>query len=368
MRVLCAPDSFKGSLDANHVAQAIRRGISQSAPSWIVDTHPLADGGEGTLDILSEHGFQLETRRVRNHQGREIEADFGLRGKTALIESARACGFDPAATVDDALTASSFGVGQLISQALDAGASEILLTIGGTATTDGGAGMVTALGARLLDIDGNPIQPGGKGLLELRTVDRTALDARITATKFRVLSDVTNPLLGPSGAAQVFAPQKGADAGAVAMLDAGLTKLQGVLNSDRAQDVGAGAGGGLGFAALEFLGAEVLSGAREVMRLTGFAEKLDRADLVITGEGSFDAQSLSGKVPHEVMVAARKKGIPVLLVCGRAAETTSAELEALGLVHLICLTDLEPDIDRCISVAEELLFRVGNRIPSALNF
>lgn len=368
MRVLCAPDSFKGSLDASRVAQAIRRGISQSASSWIVDTHPLADGGEGTLDILSEHGFQIETRWVRDQLGREIEAAYGLRGTTALIESARACGFDPTATVDEAFSASSFGVGQLISHALDSGAKEILLSIGGTATTDGGAGMVTALGVRLLDTHDKPIQPGGKGLLELRTVDRTALDSRVSATRFRVLSDVTNPLLGPNGAAQVFAPQKGADAGAVALLESGLTKLQRVLNSNRAQDVGAGAGGGLGFAALEFLGAEVRSGAREVMELTGFAEKLDKADFVITGEGSFDAQSLAGKVPYEVMFAAREKDIPVLLVCGRGAERTAAELEVLGLVQLICLTDIEPDINRCISEAEELLFRVGNQIPSALNF
>jgi glycerate kinase len=205
-------------------------------------------------------------------------------------------------------------------------------------------------------------------LTELHTVDSTGLDSRLKLTRFRVLSDVTNPLLGAQGAARVFAPQKGADPRAVVLLELGLSKLQQATLSDSAAQPGAGAGGGLGFAALEFLGAQMQSGAREVMALTGFADKLAGANLVITGEGSFDAQSLAGKVPQEVVVAAREKDIPVLVVCGTAGETTSAELEDLGLIHIMRLTDLEPDIDRCIREAEELLFRVGMQIPNALNF
>lgn len=360
MRVICAPDSFKGSLDAKRVAEAIRRGVLRAAPHWRVEIHPLADGGEGTLDILSQHGFELETSRVQNQLGVAVQAAFGLRGSTAIIESARACGFAANATPHDAGRATSFGVGQLIASALGVGATEILLTIGGTATTDGGAGMITALGGKFLTASGEPVQPGGLGLLEMHAVDISGLDSRLATASVRVLCDVTNPLLGPNGAAETFGPQKGADPETVALLETGLAKFQAVLNSKHANHSGSGAGGGLGFAALEFFGAQVVSGAREVMHLTGFADALQGADLVITGEGSFDSQSLAGKVPYEVVAAAKQRGIPVVLVCGTAAELPQAELVELGVHRILRLTDLQPDVALSIRDAETLLERLGS--------
>lgn len=362
MRIVCAPDSFKGSLGAWEVARAVARGISASAPSSTVTAHPLSDGGEGTLEILSHHGFQLHERTIRNHRGQKIVARFGLRDAVAVVESALACGFEPQASPEDALLASSVGVGELISHALDAGAREILLTLGGTASTDGGVGMARALGYEFFDDHGSPIPSGGGGLRALHTIDRSGRDARLDHVTISALTDVDNPLCGPRGAAFVFAPQKGADSEAVEALEEGLSRLVEVSSSPHAEVTGAGAGGGLGFGSMEFLGATTRSGAKSMMELTGFDEALDGADLVITGEGSFDDQSLEGKIPFEVIKRARAKGIPVQVVCGVNAATNMAALQTWGIERIWALVDVEPNRQQSISHAASLLEGVGAEI------
>lgn len=366
MRVVCAPDSFKGSLGAHSVAASVRAGILAVASDLSVVLHPLSDGGEGTLEVLAEHGFDRQPRTIHDQHGAAIEASFGLRGSTAVIESASACGFDKAATPAHALSASSFGVGELISHALDAGAREILLTLGGTSTTDGGAGMAEALGYRFLDSAGNSISRGGDGLRDLASVDTTGRDIRLDDVSIRVLTDVDNPLLGNRGAAAVFSPQKGADQDAVHQLEKGLSTLVRVTKSTHADSPGAGAGGGLGFGALEFLGATSQSGATAMMELTGFDEVLSGADLVITGEGSFDDQSLRGKVPFEVIKAAHSRGIPVWVVCGVNGMSSKSALEEWGIRHVSALSEREPDREKSIAHAAELLQKVGAEIGRSL--
>ena len=366
MRVVCAPDSFKGSLDASGVVEALSTGLKASLPGVDVVSHPLADGGEGTLEILSHHGFDLHERAIHDQLGRELRGAFGLRGDLAVVESAVACGFDPHATAADALAASSFGVGELILHALEAGATNVLLTLGGTASTDGGVGMAEALGFRFLDAAGGSIPRGGAGLRVLERIDRTHADARIAQVAFTALTDVDNPLCGPRGAAAVFAPQKGADDAAVALLEEGLTRLVSVSASALATRAGSGAAGGLGFGAMEFLGASATSGAKAMMDITHFDEALEGADLVITGEGSFDDQSLQGKIPFEVIKRARDKGIPVAVVCGVNGVSDDDALGPWGIQHIWSLSDIEPNRSASIANAGALLERIGSEIGASL--
>jgi glycerate kinase len=328
VRVLIAPDKYRGTLTAVEAARAIATGWRRVRPDDRLLEVPLADGGEGTMDALvSALGGERRSARVRGPLGDPVEASFALvpsGGVTVgVVESARASGL---ALVSedrrDPLRATTRGTGDLILSAVRGGASEILVCLGGSATTDAGAGMAQALGVRLLDAAGAPIPPGGAGLLELARIDGSGLDRVVGRVGVQAACDVDGPLTGPHGAAHVFGPQKGASAEEVLLLDRALAHFAAVVHRDLGIDVrtvpGAGAAGGLGAGLAAFLGARLRPGAELVMDAAGFWAQLADADLVITGEGAFDASTLRGKVPAGVLAAARAAAVPALVLCGRS--------------------------------------------------
>ena len=379
MRILIAPDKFKGSLEAAEVAAAVRAGLLGVRPEDRIDIAPVADGGEGTVAAALDAGFRAVTVSVTGPLGDQVAATFACRDDLAVIEMAAASGLG-VLPVDadgsprlDALAASSAGTGELIKAALDAGCREIVLGVGGSAGTDGGAGLLTALGACLLDGRGKAVGPGGGGLVDLARVDLDGLDPRLAGTRFTLAADVTNPLLGPAGAAAVFGPQKGATPADVDLLDRALStyaaQLAEALRGDAATLAGrpgTGAAGGVGFAALAVLGAEQRSGIDVVLEFVGFDERLAGVDVVITGEGSLDAQSLGGKTPIGVARRARAHGVRVVLaVCGRS-QLTRAETEEAGFHAVFALADREPDPRRSMREAATLLEQVGAEVGRLL--
>jgi glycerate kinase len=373
MRVVVAPDKFKGSLSAPRVAHSIALGLLSIDPSATVDLVPVADGGEGTLDAAIGSGFEQRTVVVAGPTGAPLEAAFGVRGREAVIEMASASGLGvlPGGR-RDALRATSRGTGDLIVAALDAGCTRIVLGVGGSANTDGGAGLVSALGVRLLDSDGAELPDGGSALIDLARIDPSGIDQRLAAAEFILASDVDNPLLGANGAAAVFAPQKGATPADVAVLENALTRFATLLGETLGEVAvrsitapGSGAAGGVGFAALAVLGAARRPGVEVVLEFTGFAEKLVGADLVVTGEGSLDEQSLGGKTPIGVANAAALAGVPVVAVCGRTT-LGAAELAGAGFSRTYALTDYEPDVALCMTNAGALLEHIGTVIGTGL--
>ncbi|MBF6043642.1 glycerate kinase [Streptomyces sp. NRRL B-1677] len=367
VRVLIAADKFKGSLTAvevaRHVAAGLRRGADAAGRPLDVAALPVADGGDGTVDAAVAAGFARREVTVTGPVGAPVTAAYALRGGTAVVEMAEASGLRRLpGGVPAPLTATTYGTGELLRAALDAGARTLVLGIGGSATTDGGAGMLSALGARLLDASGAPVRPGGAALAGLATADLSGLDPRLRAVGLVLASDVDNPLTGPAGAAAVYGPQKGAGPDDVALLDAALAHYAAVLDGGAlAGAAGAGAAGGLGYGALAGLGAVFRPGIEVMLDVLGFAGALAGTDLVITGEGSLDAQTLRGKAPVGVAGAARERGVPVVAVCGRLALSTEA-LSAAGIGRAYALTSLEPDPARCMALAGPLLERVAERI------
>ena len=357
MKIVLASDSFKGSLSATDVVEALAEGIRESAPGAVITPQPLSDGGEGTLDVLAHHGFEIHTLTVPGSWGQPVVARFASRDGVAVIESAQAFGFLPGATDAEALDASSAGVGHLILEALASDPTEILLTVGGTSGTDGGFGMLRGLGALGLDDKGNEVGPGGGKLRQLGSVDLSGLDPRLARTRIRVLTDVSNPLLGPTGAAAIFAPQKGADQAAVEILEAGLSRLATLLGTDVAARPGSGAGGGLAFAAMAALGASQQSGAMAMMEITGVVTEMNDVDLVVTGEGSFDAQSLGGKITGVVIEHSRSQNIPVVVVCG-----VSQVAEPIAGVTVIEISAGAPSIQESIDNPVAYLRSTGRTI------
>ncbi len=362
-RVLIASDKFKGSLTAAQVGEHVAAGLRAAVPGLPVEVLPVADGGDGTVDAAVAAGFRRCAATVTGPLGEPVTASYAMRGATAVIEMAEASGLrllPPG--VFAPLTATTYGTGELLRAALDAGARTVVLGVGGSATTDGGAGMLAALGARFLDADGVPVGPGGAALARLATADLSGLDARLAATRIVLASDVDNPLCGPTGAAAVYGPQKGASAADIATLDRALARYAEVLGaSDLARAPGAGAAGGIGFGALFGLKASFRPGVDVLFELTGFQGALERADLVITGEGALDRQTLHGKAPAGVAQAARARGIEVAAVCGRL-ELPDEALRAAGISRAYALTQLEPDVTRCVAQAAPLLERLGVRI------
>jgi glycerate kinase len=378
MRVLIAPDKFKGSLEAPEVAAALATGLSSVLDDVEVDRVPVADGGEGTVAAALAAGYSAVTVTVSGPVGEPVEATFAVHGDVAVIEMARASGLDvlprrDGRPVHDALGAGTFGTGQLVAAALDAGCRSIVLGVGGSASTDGGAGLLTALGVQLLDADDQPVPSGGGGLARLETVDVSGLDKRLADTEVVLASDVANPLLGPSGAAAVFGPQKGAGPEDVHLLDDSLARfthlLAEVLGDEVhrwAESAGAGAAGGIGFAALAVLGAQRRPGIDVVLELVGLDQRLEGVDVVITGEGSLDSQSLEGKTPLGVAQRARAHGVAtVVAVCGRTL-LTEAESRGAGFDRVFALTTLQPDAERSMREAATLLERVGAEVGSYL--
>lgn len=364
MRIVIAPDKFKGSLTAAEVGDHIALGIRAACADPDITVVPMADGGEGTVDAALANGFSRIEVEVSGPLGAPVRAAIAVRGEEAVVEMAAASGL---ALVDepdrDALAATSRGTGELIRAALDAGVTRIVLAIGGSASTDGGAGMLAALGARLLDAEGRDVADGGGPLAEVVDVDLSGLDARIAETNFMLASDVDHTLLGPHGAACVFGPQKGASATDVLELERGLTvfarALQGASGGeDFASHPGAGAAGGVGFAALAVLGAERLPGVDVVVDFTRLRAHLAGADLAITGEGSFDDQSLGGKTPMGVLAAAASLAVPTVVVCGRSLLDEAAWREA-GFVGCFATADRAPDAETSMRETGPLLQAIG---------
>ncbi|WP_258803701.1 glycerate kinase [Pseudarthrobacter sp. NS4] len=381
MRIVIAPDKFKGSLSAPDVCLHLEKGLQRGAGGNLdIIRIPVADGGEGTLDAAVGSGFTRRTATVSGPTGQPVAADFAVRGHEAVIEMATASGLALVPQVlrggkpdsTSAATATSLGTGQLIRAALDAGCRRIMLGVGGSASTDGGAGLLQGLGARFLDARNNELPLGGAALANLHSIDFTHFEPRLVDTRFVLASDVDNPLLGAQGAAAIFGPQKGATQQDVGMLDAALARFVEVLAREigfraikAAEAPGAGAAGGVGFTAIAALAASRRPGIDVVLEFTGLTERLAGADLVITGEGSLDEQSLLGKTPMGVARAAAAQGVPVVAVCGR---TTLADGQgaAAGFKEIFALTELESNVDRCIAEAGQLLEQLGTQISGRL--
>jgi glycerate 2-kinase len=369
MRVVVAPDKFEGSLRAGQAAEAIEAGLRRARPDAEVVRLPLGDGGAGTLDAIVEAGFERVPVQATGPTGEPVAAAIAVDGARAFVEMAEASGLKRLPGGRRApLAATTYGTGELVAAALDRGARELVLGIGGSATTDGGAGMAAALGARLLDRAGVDLPLGGAALLQLARVDVSGLDRRLADARVTVASDVDNPLVGPEGAAHVFGPQKGAGPDEVLLLDSALRRYARVLADDLGVQVadtpGAGAAGGLGAGAIAFLGAELRPGIDLVLQLVGFERALDGADLVVTGEGRLDAQSLRGKAPVGVARAAAAHGVPVVALAG-AVEVATRELRAAGFEEAHALLELEPDPERSMAEAAGLLERLAERVGRA---
>jgi glycerate kinase len=363
--VVLAPDKFKGSATAEQVAQALRAGLLDVAPGTTVVEVPVADGGEGTVDAALRQGFRALPVRVRGPVGDPVDAVVAVRDRTAVVELALASGLALVGSRPAPLTATTYGTGQLVAAALDAGCTSLVLGLGGSASTDGGAGMLQALGATLRDADGAPVPAGEGHPLRTHAVDLAGLDPRLRDADVVVATDVDHPLLGPRGAAPVFAPQKGADAEQVRVLGAALERWAGLVGPASAGTPGAGAAGGVGFAALAALGARVRPGVEVVLELVGLADALAGARLVVTGEGSLDEQSAGGKTPVGVARAAAAAGVPVVAVAGRTTLSPDA-LRDLGFAATYTLVEREPDLARCLAEAPALLREVGREIARGL--
>lgn len=371
MRVLAAVDKFKGSLTAPEVAANLAAGLLAASTGVQVTELPVADGGEGTLDAAFGAGFRRVDAQVTGPTGEPVQSSFALLDTTAVVEMASASGLAMLPEgKPQALTATSRGTGELIKAALDAGASTIVLGVGGSACTDGGAGLLQALGLSVTNADGQELGPGGAALNDALSVNLNRLDHRLAATTIVLASDVNNPLTGPRGAAAVYGPQKGATAEDVGVLDAGLSQWVAVLADQLGPQIrvladspGAGAAGGLGFAAVAVLGGEFRPGIEVILDLVGFDALLKSADLVITGEGSLDAQSLHGKAPVGVAAAAGRGGVPVIAVAG-VISISAAELAEAGIQRGYALIDVEPDVTRCMREAGTVLTELARKIAA----
>jgi glycerate kinase len=328
VRVLVAPDKFRGTLTAAQAAEAIRAGWWRERPDDALDLVPMADGGEGTMQALVYAlGGAIERVEVTGPLGDPVRAAFGMApgagGPLGIVEMALASGLDlvPERRRDPGRTTTR-GTGELMRAALDRGAARLLVCLGGSATNDGGAGMAAALGVRFLDGDGRDLPRGGEALVGLARIDVSGVHPALARALVIGACDVDNPLTGPAGASAVYGPQKGASPEQVLLLDRALGHLASVvhrdLGTDPHEEPGAGAAGGLGFGLLAFCGARLRRGVEVVMDAVGVRERVRGCDLAITGEGSLDEQSLRGKVPAGVIGAAEDAGVPVAVVCGRA--------------------------------------------------
>jgi glycerate kinase len=381
-QVLIATDKFKGSLSAADVTARVAAGLALGGFAGEVVPVPVADGGDGTVAAAVSAGYQRVDVEVRGPVGTPVTASFALLDGTAVIEAAQACGLTLLPPGELApLTATSHGVGELILAAERMGARRIVLGVGGVATTDGGAGLVQALGAELADDRGCELPPGGAALGRLASLELSGL-VDLPGVEFWLASDVDNPLLGAAGAAAVYGPQKGASDDDVRVLEAGLARWadlaeaavatrSGSAGPGRpsplrvAEQPGAGAAGGLGFAALLFLDARMRPGIELLLELASFGERLDGARLVITGEGSLDAQTLHGKAPVGVALAAaaHTPPVPVVAVAGRCTLSPD-ELSAAGISAVYAVADIEPDQDLRMANAGPLVERLAERVAA----
>jgi len=366
MRVVLAPDKFKGSLTAAQVVEAVASGLLAVRADLDLNRIPVADGGDGTVAAALSRGFTPVAVEAAGPTGEPGTAIYARHDRQAVVELAGVCGLDllPAGRPEP-LEASTYGLGQVLGHAIAHGATDVVLGIGGSASTDGGAGMVQALGARLLDAEDRELPPGAAPLLNLAGLDLTGLRQTVGDVRILVASDVDNPLLGPRGAAAVFGPQKGASAAQVAELERALSvwaaRVAEATGTNKADRAGAGAAGGTGFAALALLGADLRPGIELMLEWLDFDQAVLGADLVVTGEGSLDEQSLAGKAPIGVARAAVRLGVTTVAVAGRSLLSES-RLRTAGIARAYPLADLEPDVSRSMANAAALLHDVGSRI------
>jgi len=370
VKIIVAPDSFKGNMSAPLVCATIEAGILRADKKARVVKIPLADGGEGTARAITEAaGGEFVELTLQNPLGKKIKSNFGLiqKGKVAVMDMASASGIELLKREElNPMKASSYGTGELIKAALDSGAKELIIGIGGSATNDGGIGIISALGFKVLDENGKPVRQGGQALAKIASVDVSGADKRLKDVSIKVACDVTNPLLGLKGASAVFGPQKGATPEMVKTLDAGLGKLaRAWIKAGLAKDVeqsGDGAAGGVGAALRICLGAKMESGAMLVMRYAGFFDHLKGADLVITGEGMTDGQTAGGKLCSVVARESRKAKVPVALLSGGIGGDASSLLALFDYaVSISCgqigLDAMIKDSRRDLGLAAENLIR-----------
>lgn len=364
--VVIAPDKFKGSLTAAEVAEAVARGIASVAPWAELRLVPVADGGDGTLDAMLGGSFEAVPVTASGPTGKPVATRYARDGATAVIELADACGLArlPGGRLD-AMRSSSRGVGEVLATALDDGCRRIVLGIGGSASTDGGAGMLAGLGARLLDAEGRPVPDGGGHLTEVSSLDLTGLPDALADAEVVVACDVDNPLTGLDGAAHIYGSQKGASPEQVLAFDAALAHwadlVAAVVGTDVRHASGAGAAGGVGFAALALFGARLEQGTSLILDLLDFDSQVAGADLVVVGEGSLDEQSLHGKAPIGVATVARAHGADVVAVCGRRLIDEDA-LHAVGISTAYACLDMVDDPARSMAEAADLLEEIGANV------
>lgn len=374
MRIVIAPDSYKGSLSAVEVANAMEKGALAVFPHAEIIKVPIADGGEGTIDALltATNGYKLyET--VRGPLGRNVQAQWGILGdnKTAVIEMAAASGITLVSEDElDPLRATTYGTGQLIKAALDRGLRKIVIGIGGSATNDGGVGMAKSLGVRFLDKWANDVPEGGVGLKDLAEIDITGLDKRLAETNILVACDVDNPLCGEKGASAVYGPQKGTTPMMVKMLDQALYNYANIAARVCGKDIlnyaGAGAAGGLGAGLLLFTKANIRPGIEVVLSAGNFATKVQDADLVITGEGNTDCQTAYGKAPIGVAKIAKQFNVPVVCLSGGLGEGYQAVLKA-GIDGVMSIVPKPMTLNECITGAKPLLTEATSRLCQLIN-
>lgn len=370
MRILLAPDSFKGSLTALEVARALKRGLKRADPYLDIDILPMADGGEGTVRSLTDAtGGKILKKRATGPLGDKVQAFFGILGdgRTAVIEMAAASGLPLIpAEKRNPLQTTTYGTGELIKAALDEGCEKLIIGIGGSATNDCGIGMAGALGVRFLNASGEEVPLVGGALQDIESIDLSGLDSRVSTAEIQVACDVDNPLYGENGAAYVYGPQKGATPAMVEELDRGLRHLAGVMERDLGIKVaelpGAGAAGGLGAGLVAFLGAELKPGMDIVIEATGLEERVRKADLVITGEGAIDAQTINGKVPVGVARVAKKYSLPVIGIAGTIGDG-AAKVYEYGIDALFSIirspVSLEEAVGNSAGLLEDLAFNLG---------
>ena len=369
MRIIVAPDSFKGSVSALGVAEAMERGIQAVFPEAEVIKVPIADGGEGTVEALvaATAGRMMHTK-VRGPMGEPLSAHWGISGDghTAFIEMASASGL-PLVPKErrDPRIASTFGTGELIKAALDAGLRRLVVGIGGSATNDGGSGMARALGARFLDAEDRDLPEGGAALARLARLDLSGLDSRLAEASILVACDVDNPLCGPRGASAVYGPQKGATPEMVAELDGALAVMAAVATAATGRDValspGAGAAGGLGAGLLFFTPASLRPGVSIVLETTGFEGLIQGADLVITGEGRTDFQTAMGKAPVGVAEVARRHGVPVICLSGGLGDGADDVLDH-GIDAIVSTVPQPMTLEACMSQGAALVEAAAARV------
>lgn len=375
MHVVIAPDSYKGSLSAIGVADAMQLGILRVFPEASVDKVPIADGGEGTVvALVAATNGAVFKNTVSGPLGDPVEAEWGMfgDGKTAVVEMAAASGLPLLLKPDrrDVLRACTWGTGELVRAALDKGAERIIIGIGGSATNDGGMGFARALGAKFRDASGADLPPGGAALANLVSIDLSGMDPRLAKTEILVACDVDNPLCGPRGASAVFGPQKGADPEKVAQLDAALGHYAGIAaaatgKTQVAETPGAGAAGGLGAALLYFADAELMPGVSLVLSATNFDARVRKADLVFTGEGRTDFQTVFGKAPVGVAGAAKKHGKPVVCIAGGLGNGAN-DVYDHGIDVLASITPGPMSLEECMEKGAALLADTAERICRAL--